>query len=101
MILSKLSNAVNNEVVKKTVYDELIAKANNIDTNGFVLKTKYDTDKLDLEKKISNADKKIPDTSGLVKKTDCNAKTIEIENKVPSISGLAANSALTTVENKI
>ena len=101
MILSKLSNAVNNEVVKKTVYDKLIAKANNIDTNGFVLKTKYDTDKLDLEKKISNADKKIPDTSGLVKKTDCNAKTIEIENKVPSISGLAANSALTTVENKI
>ena len=101
MILSKLSNAVNNEVVKKTVYDKLIAKANNIDTNGFVLKTKYDTDKLDLEKKISNADKKIPDTSGLVKKTDCNAKTIEIENKVPSNSGLAANSALTTVENKI
>ena len=101
MILSKLINAVNNEVVKKTVYDKLIAKANNIDTNGFVLKTKYDTDKLDLEKKISNADKKIPDTSGLVKKTDCNAKTIEIENKVPSISGLAANSALTTVENKI
>ena len=101
MILSKLSNAVNNEVVKKTVYDKLIAKANNIDTNGFVLKTKYDTDKLDLEKKISNADKNIPDTSGLVKKTDCNAKTIEIENKVPSISGLAANSALTTVENKI
>ena len=101
MILSKLSNAVNNEVVKKTGYDKLIAKANNIDTNGFVLKTKYDTDKLDLEKKISNADKKIPDTSGLVKKTDCNAKTIEIENKVPSISGLAANSALTTVENKI
>ena len=101
MILSKLSNAVNNEVVTKTVYDKLIAKANNIDTNGFVLKTKYDTDKLDLEKKISNADKKIPDTSGLVKKTDCNAKTIEIENKVPSISGLAANSALTTVENKI
>ena len=101
MILSKLSNAVNNEVVKKTVYDKLIAKANNIDTNGFVLKTKYDTDKLDLEKKISNADKKIPDTSALVKKTDCNAKTIEIENKVPSISGLAANSALTTVENKI
>ena len=36
--LSKLSNAVINEVVKKTVYDKLVAKANNIDTNGFVLK---------------------------------------------------------------
>ena len=33
----------------------------------FVLKTKYDTDKSDLEKKISDADKKIPDTSELVK----------------------------------
>ena len=36
--LSKLSNAVINEVVKKTVYDKLVAKANNLDTNGFVLK---------------------------------------------------------------
>ena len=36
--LSKLSNAVINEVVKKTVYDKLVDKANNIDTNGFVLK---------------------------------------------------------------
>ena len=36
--LSKLSNEVINEVVKKTVYDKLVAKANNIDTNGFVLK---------------------------------------------------------------
>ena len=49
--LSKLSNAVKNEVVSKTVYDKLVAKVNNIDTSGFVLKTKYDTDKSDLEKK--------------------------------------------------
>ena len=35
--LSKLSNVVKNEVVKKTVYDELVAKVNNIDTRGFVL----------------------------------------------------------------
>ena len=33
-----------------------------------VLKTKYNADKLDLEKKIRDTDKKIPDTSGLVKK---------------------------------
>ena len=50
------------------MYDKLVAKVNNIDTSGFVLKTKYDTDKPDLEKKISDSDKKIPDTSGLVKK---------------------------------
>ena len=36
--------------------------------SGFVLKTKYDTNKSDLEKKIDDADKKTPDTSGLVKK---------------------------------
>ena len=34
---------------------------------GFVLKTKYDTNKSDLEKKIGDADKKTPDTSGLKK----------------------------------
>ena len=45
--------------------------------------------------------KKIPDTSELVKKLDYNAKISEIENKIPSISGLATNSALTAVENKI
>ena len=34
----------------------------------FVLKTKYHTDKSDLENKISDADKKISDTSEIVKK---------------------------------
>ena len=42
--LSKLSNVVKNVVVKKNVYDTLVAKVNNIDTSGFVLKTEYDTD---------------------------------------------------------
>ena len=46
-------------------------------------------------------EKIIPDTSGLVKKTDYNAKINEIENKIPSISGLATNAALTAIENKI
>ena len=67
---------------------------NDIDTSKFVLKTKYDTDKSELENKI-------PDTSGLVKKTDYNAKITEIEGKIPSISGLATNAALTAVENKM
>ena len=47
--LSKSNDVVNNDVVKKTVYDKLVAKVNNIDISGFVLKTKYDTDKSDLE----------------------------------------------------
>ena len=59
--LSKLSHVVKNDVVKKTVHDKLVAKVNIIDTTAFVLKTKYDIDKAELEKKI-------PDTSGIVKK---------------------------------
>ena len=50
------------------MYNKLVTKVNNIDTSAFVLKTKYNTDKSDLEKKFSDADKKILDTSGLVKK---------------------------------
>ena len=63
-----LNDVVKNDVVKKTVYDKLAAKVNKIQTTGFVFKTKYDTDKSDLEKKISDADKKVPDTNSLVKK---------------------------------
>ena len=39
-------------------FGKFTAKLNNIDINGFVLNTKYDSDKSDLEKKISDADKK-------------------------------------------
>ena len=92
--LGKLSNAVKNDVVKKAVYNKLAAKVDNIDTSDFVLKTKYSTDKAELENKI-------PDTSGLVKKTDYNTKITEIENKIPDISNLATKTALTIVENKI
>ena len=59
--LSKLSDVVKNHVVKKTVYDKLVEKVNNIDTTRFVLKTTHDTDQSDLEKKI-------PHTSNLAKK---------------------------------
>ena len=43
--LSKLWNVVKNDVVKKTVYDKLVANVdaiplNNIDTSDFVLETK-------------------------------------------------------------
>ena len=51
-----------------TMYNNLVTKVNKIDTTGFVLKTKYNTDKSDLKKKISDAEKKFPNTSGLVKK---------------------------------
>ena len=44
--------------LSRKLYDKLVAKVNNYVTSGFVLKTKYKTDKSDLEKKISDADKK-------------------------------------------
>ena len=66
--LAKLSNVVKNDVIEKTEYNKLVTKVDNIDTTGFVLKFKYDTDKSDLEKKISDAEKKIPNTSDLAKK---------------------------------
>ena len=91
--LSKLSNVVK-IAVKKTVYDKLVARVNNIDTSGLVKKTDYNT-------KISEIEDKIPDSSSFVKKTDYNTKITEIEGKSPDISGLATKTALTTVENKI
>ena len=92
--LSKLINVVKNNVVKKTVYDKLVAKVNNIDAGDFVLKTNFNT-------KFTGLEKKIPNVSGLVKKTDYNSKITEIEDKILDISGLATKTALTIVENKI
>ena len=97
----KSSNAVKNNVVKKTKYNKLVTKVNGIDTTNFVLKTKYERDGSDFEDKINMVDKKIPDVSDLVKKTNFNAKIIEVEGKIPNITGLATSSALTAVENKI
>ena len=77
-------------LLKETVYDKLLAKVNNIDTSDFVLKTKYQTDKTELEKKI-------PYVADFVKQV----KLTELENKIPDISNLATKTALTTVENKI
>ena len=77
--LSKLSDAVKNDVAKKAVYDKLVAKVNNIDTSEFVLKTKYQRDKVELEKK-----KKL-DVTDFIKKT----KLTELENKIPYFSSLA------------
>ena len=88
--LSKLSDIVKNAAVKKAVYEKLAAKVNNVDTSEFVLKTKYQTGKTKLEKKI-------PDATDFVKKT----KLTELEDKIRDVSSLATKTALTTVENKI
>ena len=65
--LSKLSNVLNKNV--KKLSDKLVKKkVNNIDTSGFVLKTKYDTDKSNLEKKIVMQTKKFLMLEDLIKK---------------------------------
>ena len=71
----------------------MVAKVDDIDTSDFVLKTNYNADKTKVEK--------IPDNSGLVKKTDYDTKITEVEGKIPDISNLATKTASTTVENRI
>ena len=89
------------DVIKKTEYNKLFAKVDNTDTTDFVKKNKYEKDGSYFEDKINKIDKKIPDVTSLVKKTDFNTKITEIEGKIPSILGLATNSELAAVENKI
>ena len=57
--LSKLSDAVRNDVVKNILLGKLVVKVNSTDPSAFVFKTKYDAYK---------KENKIPVTSGLVKK---------------------------------
>ena len=59
--LAKLSNVVKNVIVKKTEYNKLATKVDNIDTTSFVKKNKYEKDGPDFEDKI-------PDIRSLVKK---------------------------------
>ena len=117
--LAKLSNVVNNDVVKKTDYntkvtstesqiagvtkntlDNLgdITKLKAVDTSNFVLKTKLLSDVTTLENKIDTVDKKIPDMSGLATKTSLTSylqtatftsKVTEVENKIKATDIIA------------
>ena len=112
--LAKLTNAVENDLVKKTDYNAKvtniesqiagvtkntlnnlgdITKLKAVDTSNFVLKTKLASDVTTLENKIDTVDKKIPDISGLATKTSLtsylqtatfNSKVTEVENKIKS-----------------
>ena len=122
--LVKLTNAVENDLVKKTDYNTKvtgietqiagltkntvdyladITKLKAIDTNNFVLKTKFASDVTTLENKIETVDKKIPDISGLATKTSLssylqtatfNSKVTEVENKIKA-TDITAKSANT------
>ena len=106
--LAKLSNVVKNDVVKKTTYNTLKNKVDAIDTSKFVSRTKFRTDTNALDDKIDKVEKKIPDISGLAKKssvtcliTEQEDYTDEVKKKIPDISGLASKTELRDVENKI
>ena len=122
--LAKLTNAVEHDLVKKTVYntkvtsiegqlagitkntiDNLpdITKLKAIDTNSFVLKTKLASDVTTLDDKIDGVENKKTDISGLATKTSLtsylqtltfNSKVTEVENKIKA-ADIIANSANT------
>ena len=122
--LAKLTNAIENDVVKKTDYntkvtsieaqiagltkntvDNLadITKLKAIDTNSFVTRTIFSADTNALDDKIDDVEKKQPDISGLATKTSLNAylqtstfnyKVIEVENKIKD-TDIIAKSAVT------
>ena len=52
--LSRLSIVLKIDVVKKDVYNRLVIKVNVIDTGNYFKKTKYDTDKSELENNTSH-----------------------------------------------
>ena len=93
--MSKLSDVVKNDVVKKAVYDKLVAKVDNFDTSDLVLKAKYQTHKTVLKKKslmqpillkLTELENKIPDVSSLAaKKQNCINCGVK---KMPSVSSL-------------
>ena len=111
--LLKLSNVVKNDVVRRTYYDGLVTKVNNIDTAGFVLKTKYNADisgiNQTLEKgggvasqdDLDAVKNKIPNVSGFLLIGGFNSKITEVENKIPDIKNLARKTEVIAVENEI
>ena len=110
--LAKLTNAIENDLVKKTVHntkvpsietqiagltkntvDNLvdITKLKAIDTNSFVTRTKFSADTNALDDEIDGVEKKIPHISGLATKTSLNSY----------LQTSTFNSKITEVESKI
>ena len=90
---------MNNDAVKKAVHDNLATKVNAIvikmpSTSGMLTEKQYESDKQGFEKKIEVVDRKIPNISGLVKKTDYYTMIAEIENKIPSVTCLVTTATL-------
>ena len=85
--LKKLSDAVDNEVVKNTKLNTLNTKINNLekkipDATPLIHRNQYNKDKLNFETKIGYVYNKITDIRGLVTTTVLNTKISEVENKI-------------------
>ena len=89
--LPKLSNVVQNDVVKKTDYNTLKSKEDGIDVSKYVGRTKYVTDGKAIYDKIDVVENKIPVLTDFVTTAGFNNEK----------NLLATKTALTTVENKI
>ena len=90
--LSKLSDVVKNDVVKKADYNTKITAIENKIPDIINLATIT---------ALTTIVNKIPDNSSLVKKTHYNTRIADIDGKISDISNLAIKNALTSVENKI
>ena len=73
--LSKLSNVVKNEVVKKTDFS----------ADNFVTRTKFSTDTNSLDDKIDKVEKKIPDLSSLETKRNVTTFVNNLNNRIDNL----------------
>ena len=83
-------------------------KVDNIDTSGFVTRTKLTTDTNALDDKIDKVKKKIPDVTTLATKSSVTYLILQqedkinnVDKKIPDIGGLVNKTELTAVENKV
>ena len=99
--LNKISDVVDNEVVKNTKFYTLKTKVNNLfkkvpDVTTLTHINQYNLDKQNLERKTGDVDRKIPDMSGLVTTIDLNTKISEVENKILDTSSFVTTTVLNT-----
>ena len=90
--LEKLSDLMSKEVVKKTVYNKLNKKVNDLenkipDTSTLIQTNQYNTDKQNLEKNTGEVENKIPDVDDLVTTNVLTTKVGEVQEKIPDTSG--------------
>ena len=94
--LSKLSDAVKNDVAKKNVNH---AKRKNIE--GTIPDITNLATNASLNAKINEAKAELPSITNLATNDSLNAKINEVKGEILNITNLATTTALTTVENKI